>query len=475
MSGAAAIPLLAQDGATGAVAGEIARDARGPRSRDQYLRDVQALAAVLPPCGHVLNFCVDRYRFLVGFGAGLVRGAVSLLPSTRTPEVLRRIEEDYPGTICLHDGEGLGALCTQAGERDQPAIPLFAFPRDMPEQGRATTVPLIPGDRTAAYVFTSGSTGTPVPHRKTWGSLVASARAEAAALGVGDRSWALIGTVPSQHMYGFESLILLALHGGASLWAGHPFYPADVNAAVAAMPRPRMLVTTPTHLRALVSAGGERPPLDKVLCATALLPEELVAQAERELGAELLEIYGCTETGQTASRRSARTRHWQLFPGVEFFVREGSAWARGGHVLQETPLADLVEIVDREHFALLGRSTEVVNIAGKRGSLANLNHALLSIPGVADGCMFVPDAAPASADEPAGLPDSTRLCAVVVAPQLDTVRILRALRRKIDPAFLPRPVILVESLPRNATGKIPREALLALHRQHQGRAKNPRQ
>jgi acyl-coenzyme A synthetase/AMP-(fatty) acid ligase len=37
-----------------------------------------------------------------------------------------------------------------------------------------------------------------------------------------------------------------------------------------------------------------------------------------------------------------------------------------------------------------------------------------------------------------------------------------ALQQRIDPAFVPRPLHLVDALPRNATGKVPREALLAL-------------
>jgi acyl-coenzyme A synthetase/AMP-(fatty) acid ligase len=39
---------------------------------------------------------------------------------------------------------------------------------------------------------------------------------------------------------------------------------------------------------------------------------------------------------------------------------------------------------------------------------------------------------------------------------------MKALRRRIDPAFLPRPLCFVESLPRNATSKLPRDALATL-------------
>jgi acyl-coenzyme A synthetase/AMP-(fatty) acid ligase len=40
--------------------------------------------------------------------------------------------------------------------------------------------------------------------------------------------------------------------------------------------------------------------------------------------------------------------------------------------------------------------------------------------------------------------------------------VLAALRERIDAAFLPRPMVMVESLPRDRTGKITREALLGL-------------
>ncbi len=53
----------------------------------------------------------------------------------------------------------------------------------------------------------------------------------------------------------------------------------------------------------------------------------------------------------------------------------------------------------------------------------------------------------------------TRLMAFVVAPGLASETIMLALRQRIDPAFLPRPLCFVESLPRNETGKLPRVAV----------------
>jgi acyl-coenzyme A synthetase/AMP-(fatty) acid ligase len=64
-----------------------------------------------------------------------------------------------------------------------------------------------------------------------------------------------------------------------------------------------------------------------------------------------------------------------------------------------------------------------------------------------------------------GEPDGARvarLMAFVVAPDLRPDAILDALRARIDPVFLPRPLLFVDELPRNALGKLPREILLRL-------------
>jgi acyl-coenzyme A synthetase/AMP-(fatty) acid ligase len=109
-----------------------------------------------------------------------------------------------------------------------------------------------------------------------------------------------------------------------------------------------------------------------------------------------------------------------------------------------------------------------VNVAGKRSSLSHLSQQLLAIPGVLDGAFF-PAEQLRSGPRAASLTGVSRLAAVVVAPQLTRAQILAALRERIDAVFLPRPLWLVERLPRNDTGKLPYEALRALASQLSGR------
>ncbi len=421
----------------------------------EFLADAANLARDLPAGRHVLNACADRYHFAVGLAACLMSGRVSLLPSTHTPEVIRQLAQFAPDTFCLTDDSGCNI-----------GLPRFLYRKteggrpDAHAEATAYGVPPIPDDQIAAIVFTSGSTGTPLPYRKTWGRLARCVREEAAALGLGlgdgPHHHTLIGTVPPQHMYGFESTILVALQSGHAFSAERPFYPADICAAIAAAPQPRVLVSTPVHLRTLLASGMPLPPLDLIVCATAPLTQALAREAEERFAARLLEIYGSTETGQIALRRTAQTETFKLWPGVRLRADNGQVYAHGGHIEQMTPMCDVIEISGDDEFTLHGRTADLVNVAGKRSSFGYLNAQLNAIPGVKDGVFFLRETDGGAAT---GI---TRLAAVAVAPELSASTLIERLRSRIDPVFLPRPLLLVDRLPRNATGKLPQSALHSL-------------
>lgn len=408
----------------------------------EWLADVQTLARALPACRYVLNYCEDRYRFSVAFAATLVRGATNVLPPSRAPHALRRLGERYDGLVVVADpGEKIDGLTTVA-------FPVLGGGSDATD-----VIPHIDAAHVAAVLFTSGSTGEPTPHAKPWGPLAHGAGGEALHLELPSRA-SLLATVPPQHMYGLESSVILAWQNGFTFHAGRPFYPQDIRVALEELRPPRVLVTTPLHLRALIAEAATLAPLPaiaRLVSATAPLDAGLAAQAEAVLGAPVFEIYGCTETGMVASRRTMRGPMWRALPGVRIRAEGERYLASGGHVPAEAPLADMLEVADAEHFELRGRLSDVVNVAGKRASLAHLTSVLQSVPGVRDAAYFLPE------EEATGV---QRLCALVVAPTLTRADVLRVLRERIDPAFLPRPLYLVDALPRNTTGKLPREALL---------------
>lgn len=413
----------------------------------RFIGDVQQLAQRLPDKSYMLNLCGDRYRFAVGFFAALLRGQINLLPPNYTQDFVERLRATYKGLYCLNDGIS-----------EFPTVESIIFP-ELPEWDGETMMPHIPATQCAALVFTSGSTGKPVAHEKTWGGLSTDGIAEAAQLGIADNSGlAVLATVPPQHMYGLESTVLMPMQRGLAMVAEKPFYAADICARLAALPHPRCLVTTPVHLRALLAEATELPAVSFVLCATAPLQPKLAEEAELRFAAPLYEIYGCTEAGQLASRHTTQGLAWRLFRGIR--LRQdagGDTWALGGHVEIEARLSDVVELNPDGTFLLHGRSTDLVNIAGKRTSLSSLNHHLNAIAGVRDGVFVLPD-------ESGG--EMGRPMAFVVAPGVEVEAILKALRGCIDPVFLPRPLCFVDALPRNSTGKLTREALQQLIRLH---------
>lgn len=412
----------------------------------RFLADVDAVAGRLPSRAFLVNFCADRYRFAVGLVAAMVRGQVSLLPPNQTPEMLRELRREYGDLYALTDSA-----------HEDASVECVAFPQLPAAEGDSSVdgvyrVPSFDAGQVAAIAFTSGSTGQPTAHRKTWGALARGATAEAERFGLDvGASATLVATVPAQHMYGLESSVLMALHGGLALHGGRPFYPADVAAALAQIAGERVLVTTPVHLRALLNEEITLPPLRLIICATAPLSTELALQAESRYATQLHEVYGFTEAGMVATRRTVEGDTWHCLRDVKLRREGNRVLVAGGHVEKEVPFSDVIETDGERSFTLQGRDADLVNIAGKRTSLGYLNHQLNSIEGVRDGVFFMPDENGHAV---------TRLTALVAAPGITRDALLGALRSRVDAVFLPRPLYFVDVLPRNATGKLPRQALL---------------
>jgi acyl-coenzyme A synthetase/AMP-(fatty) acid ligase len=409
----------------------------------RFLGHVRGVAATLPPGRHALNLCENRYRFLVAFCAVAMRGQATLLPASRAPAAIDDALAVDPEAYCLGDtGFAL------------PPPRYRRLPDELPELDGP--VPEVADAMLAAIGFTSGSSGQPSAHRKTWGSFRISNAQNLRALsdlwpaGATPR---IVATVPPQHMYGMEMSVLLPMLGRAAVHAARPLLPGDVARCLEDSEGPRLLVTTPVHLRVLLDSGTALPPLAGIVSATAPLSQALAARAEDRFACQVRELFGATETCVFAQRRTASGAAWTAYPGVHLQPRPEGTRVQAPHLASPALLADLVEPLGEGRFLLRGRSADLLEIAGKRASLADLTRRLLAIEGVEDGVVFQlgEDGDPVR-----------RIGALAVAPGLDEGAILRALRTACDPVFLPRRLRLVPRLPRNETGKLPRQALLSL-------------
>lgn len=406
-----------------------------PVTTSEALADIQAVAERLPANKAFFNFCDDRYLFTVAFAAGALCGACNLLPQSRGTGILEMIRAEYPEAPAIDDAQVSDWLTEKPAPHFAGATPKIAF------------------DQPIALMYTSGSTGQPTAHEKSWGELMTGGGLLHERLLQAASPLNVMASVPPQHMYGLETSVLPTLYADIAAESGRPLMPWAIAKALAQLPAPRVLVITPIQLDACVRAQVALPPLVRIISATAPLSVTLAESAEQLWHTEVHEIYGSSETGSIATRRTTVGDDWRLHRGITLISSNNSLSAQGGHLPRAMPLGDALELRGTEHFRLLGRTADFIKVAGKRASLAELTAELLALDGVQDAVVFVPPEA-----------NQSRPAALVVAPSRSPRAIAAALRQRVDPVFVPRPLLRVTRLPRTTLGKLPQADLLTTWR-----------
>lgn len=417
-----------------------------------FLGQVMRLAAVLPERQYAINLCENRYLFMLGFCAAIVKQQTNLLPQNRAEATQRNLLDQYSNSYILHDG--VAPAVHDARHFDVNYVNLLGEP--------TKEIPQIPSDFLAAIAFTSGSTGQPKANLKLWRTLVDSSKINARfMLPADDRQYRALATVPAQHMWGLETSVLLPLFAPLCVADSRPLFPQDIFNALTALSEPRLLISTPVHLRALVLSGLAMPKVERILCATAPLSAALAGDVETLFEGKLAEVFGCSEVGSMATRFTAREDQWQLFDGLNISTQENISGftVNADHLPASVELTDSVEWLGERVFRLLGRGDDMIEIAGKRGSIQGMNKILLSVPGVRDGVVFLPEALSEKISRPVAL---------VVADNVSKETLTAHFMKYLDPVFIPRPLHFVSSLPREENGKLVRSNLLAFFEKIRG-------
>jgi acyl-coenzyme A synthetase/AMP-(fatty) acid ligase/3-hydroxymyristoyl/3-hydroxydecanoyl-(acyl carrier protein) dehydratase len=461
----------------------VAFGAAGDRSAEQLRFDVARVAAVLPDSTpddprEILCVASDRYHFTVALLAAWQRGHTVALPPNAQPELLRAMSDDPAISLVIHDTDEMSGLDLR---------PLLTAPRGL-AGGLAGGVWTVANDdalelaplaaaRHLVSVWTSGSTGEHQRHSKTAGQLFAEALVLAERFGLAEASREsssagvrVVATVPSHHIYGLLFSVLVPLVSGGAFLRETPLHAGVVRAALEHS-RADVLVSVPAHLRALrILDPGQLPALSRVFSSGAALPSDTARMLLERFGVAVTEILGSTETGGIAVRLSGPellgdnpdsvlARPWMPLPHVQIDVD------RDGRLLVDSPFlppegqrpwrtADRVELLEDlgvGGFRHLGRIDGVVKVGGKRVALAEIERRLLEIPGVEDAAATVISVEGARGQE---------IVALVVAPGLSPELLRAELRRWLDPVVVPRRLRLLDALPREANGKLPRKRLL---------------
>lgn len=406
-------------------------------------------------------------------------GSEVLLIEDAFADILDRLPSPYRGLVVRLGSGGEYADWKNTADEDggQP-------PEDVPPAGPDTPV---------AQLYTSGTTGLPkgvvLAHRSFFAIKDAMARAGVHWIDPRPEDTALVG-IPGFHVGGLW-WAAQNLDAGATLLVLPAFAPGEAVAGI----RDHGVTTAcvvPAMLRMLANHPGvtadDFTTLRKVVYGGSPISEALLDDSLALLGCEFAQIYGLTETGNTAiclppedhlpGRRRARAAG-RPYPGVRVRVVDGSGAplpaGRVGEVCLATP-ARMVEyhgLPDRTaetlrdgwihtgdaghldedgYLYIQDRIKDTVIVAGENVYPAEVEDALESHPGVAEAVVV-------------GIPDDRWGEAVhafvVAAPGGEpTARGLhRHLVGRLAAFKLPARYEFVDSVPRNPSGKILRRQL----------------
>lgn len=465
-------------------------------SLGQLLQTVDFLAEKIPEHQHLLNLYEERYYFLLGFLLALKQHSISLFPSTITAHVLAQLKENYADILILADSDtiaagfnqcDLKALINASDLHNQTASQSSSGQSG--RQAAKTDFSAIARHRQVAIIFTSGSTGQPKPYTKQWGDLVAvadylaevflsdspatdSSAAKKSILNKAEIS-ALIATVPAQHMYGLEASIMMALQNGLLIHSDKPFFPQDITHCLEELQQfarysnqsiSTTLISTPLHLKACIKTAVNLPGVKQFISATAPLERELAQSCETTYSARMMEIFGCTEVGSMAWRKTTESEQWTVLNDISLqaikHAEKEEVQINTTRSIRHFLFNDFVDLLDKQHFLLKGRKEDLINQAGNRTSLSYLNHHLQSYNGLTDGCFYQDNS----------IPENRLVAFVVLARPMSNERpiserlqtehqkkhaIRDYLKNRIEAVFLPKKIYFVAALPRNATGKLP--------------------
>jgi malonyl-CoA/methylmalonyl-CoA synthetase len=426
------------------------------------------------PGQRVLWSCAATMDSIVGLLGALRLGAVvvPVNPSATRSELAYLVQDARP-SVALVDHLA-GRECLEAVD---PGC-VVVLPADLlvaPRTG--AVVPLDaarPGDD-ALIVYTSGTTGQPKGAVHTHGSLLAGVQALRVAWDwqPDDR---LILALPLFHVHGLCAGLFGTLASGASATVFDRFSPDLVLDAVTAN---TMFFGVPTMYHRLAETGraAELAALRLCVAGSAPLPADLWRRFEQECGVSVLERYGMSETLLTLSNPLAGERRpgsvGLPLPGVEAMVAApddhgvGELMVRGPSLCRgywNRPGAsdsmwvdgwfatgDLASVADDRYFSIRGRRTELIITGGHNVYPAEVEAVLGRHPSVQE------IAVTGTASEEWGESVTAFVVGAGGDPDIEALMTLAA--QELTSYKCPREYRVVDSLPRNAMGKVIRRDL----------------
>ena len=248
--------------------------------------------------------------------------------------------------------------------------------------------------RAPLTLFTSGSSGTPKPIRKTLAQFNAEVHTLETQWGalVGDAT--VLGSVPHHHIYGLLFRVFWPLAAGRAFDRALSMEPQHLQARIAQYGSgSSVVVSTPAQLSRWPELDGfaSLNPAPRVFFSSGgPLAADAANNYAAAFGAAPVEIYGSTETGGIAWRRQDQTDAWQALKGIEINRGDdGALNLRSPHLGHDDwhRTDDTIAFDTDGRFRLQGRLDRVIKLDGKRVSLPELEARLGLHPYVAQAAV----------------------------------------------------------------------------------------
>ncbi len=405
-----------------------------------------------------LLLCNDRFHFCVGLLAGWLAGTPVALPHARNPGAI--------ATLASQLGPVLRDSAPDAVTPDGIDVRRFDA-QGTPARDDTFT---LSADTPLVTVYSSGTTGAPRGFSKSARQLLGEAAVltRVFELTPDDR---FLSTVPCQHIYGLLFGVLAPLQAGACFLRETP----SAAASIAQMARDAsVLVSVPPQWAALQHHGASLAHLRLGLSSGAKLDVTVGKRLCEFNHVTVIEVLGSTETGGIATRRCDGDEPYSPLPGIEVRAStEGRLVLRSAFVdspHEDYESADQIELLPDGRFRHLGRSDGVVKVGAKRITLQEIEQHARQHPRVHD--------AAALSAKVEGLRGSEVWLAVASGPadvdnaaaagHLTPAELRHWLLQRLDQVLVPRRIRVLERLPREDSGKLPRARLEALFAQSPG-------
>ena len=245
--------------------------------------------------------------------------------------------------------------------------------------------------------FTSGSTGHPVGALKTKQNLEEEVKALTKLLQKYQIKKVIV-TVPFTHIYGTLLGLLYPLINGLDIVLKEHFLPHDLLDAIEDH---CLVVTTPLYIKALTKIDQTKELHASVfISSTAPLDQKVAESFVSKFNTDLIQLFGSTETGGIAYKKNY-DELWTPLDNVAIATnKENELIVKSpfvSKVLYEDGLKhldgkiqtfDYIEI-HKSQFKLVGRSSKILKVAGKRYSTIQIENSLEEIEDITKALVFV--------------------------------------------------------------------------------------